>query len=114
MRWDQISGWELFAAQLVALAVVTPLLWGIGSLFRRSRPARWVSMALAVVLGAAIAVGLLNTDEAKISSYVFAVCLFALGTLMMSAMLLVAIPRTRGAAPGAVVAVGLLVVIFIL
>ena len=113
MRWDQISGWQLFAAQIIALVVVTPL-WGIGALFRRSRTARWLSMVLALVLGAALAVGLLNTDEARISSYVFGVSMFALGTLMMAAMLLIAIPQTRGAAPGAAVAVGLLVVIFVL
>ena len=67
MRWDQLSGWQLFAAQIVALLVATPLLWGIGALFRRSRTARWVSMGLALVLGAGLAVGRCGWDGKELT-----------------------------------------------
>jgi hypothetical protein len=43
MRLDQLSGWQLMLAQLVALLVVGPALWAIGVAFLRSRTARWAA-----------------------------------------------------------------------
>jgi hypothetical protein len=55
-----------------------------------------------------------RSDEALVSSFLFAACLFLLGTAMMSVLLLAAIPQTRSAAPGAALAGGVLVAAFIL
>jgi len=104
MRFDQVSGWELMAVQIVALAIVTPVLWLVGLAFRRARVARWTSMLAAMVAGAAMAAILLRADETAVASYLFATCLFVLGTVMMSVFLVAAIPQTRAAAPGGAVA----------
>jgi hypothetical protein len=114
MRFDQLSGWTLMAIQAIALVVVTPTLLLIGIAFRRSRVARWGSMLAAVVVGGVIAATTLHADERVVASYLFASILFLLGTVMMSVFLLAAIPQTRGAAPGAIVAGGLLIVAFVL
>ena len=42
MRWDQVSGWELMAAQVVVLAVVAGVLWAIGTAFQRFTWGRWL------------------------------------------------------------------------
>jgi hypothetical protein len=114
MRFDQISGWALMTLQILALGVVTPALWLIGVAFGRSRLARWTSMLAAVVLGGAIAAMLLRSDEAVVAGYLFASCLFLFGTVMMAVFLLAAMPRTRAAAPGSMVAGLLLIVAFVL
>jgi hypothetical protein len=114
MRLDQVSGWELMAVQVVVLAVVATTLWAAGVAFRRSRPVRALILVLAPAVGAAIAAGILNADEAAVSAYLFALVLFMLGTLAMSVMLLAAIPQTRGAALGGLAAGGLVIVAFIL
>jgi hypothetical protein len=114
MRLDQISGWALMAIQCGALVVVTPALFVIGLGCRRSRAARWGSLVTAVVIGAGIAALLLRSDEAAVASYLFASCLFLLGTVVMSVFLLAAIPRTRGAAPWAMAAGGVMIVSFVL
>jgi hypothetical protein len=114
MRFDQVSGWELLAVQAVALIVVTPMLWLLGVAFQRSRLARWLSLPAAAAAGAAIASGVVHADEAVVSSYLFAATLFLLGTVAMALFLLAAIPQTRGAAIGATLAGGVMVVAFIL
>ena len=102
------------ALQVAALAVVTPALWAIGVAFQRARAARWGSLLAAAALGASIAAGILRSEEALVSSFLFAACLFLLGTVMMSVFLLAAIPATRMAALGATLAGGLLIVAFVL
>lgn len=114
MRLDQVSGWDLMAVQFLGLLVVTPILWLIGVAFQRSRLARWVSLPIAMLAGAAIASGVVHADEAAVSSYLFAATLFLLGTVAMAVFLLAAIPRTRGAAVGATLAGGVMLVAFIL
>ena len=114
MRLDQISGWELMAFQLLALLGVTPVLWLIGAAFQRSRLARWVSLPVAALAGTAIASGVVHADEAVVSPYLFAATLFLLGTVAMAVFLLAAIPQTRGAAVGATLAGGVMVVTFVL
>jgi len=114
MRLDQLSGWTLMALQVGALAVVTPALWAIGIAFQRSRGARWGSLLSAAALGAVIAAGILRSDETLVSSFLFAACLFLLGTVMMAVFLLAAIPATRLAALGAMLAGGILIVSFVL
>ena len=102
------------ALQVAALAVMTPALWVIGVAFQRSRTARWGSLLSAAALGAVIAAGILRSDEALVSSFLFAACLFLLGTVMMSVFLLAAIPATRIASIGAMLAGGVLIVVFVL
>ena len=114
MRLDQLSGWDLLAIQTIALIVVATTLWAVGVAFRRSRIARWGSLLIAALIGAAIALWILRSDEAVVSAYLFAACLFLLGTVAMSILLLAAIPQTRGAAVGSVAAGGLMIVAFIL
>ena len=98
-----MSGWELMAVQIVALAIVTPVLWLVGLAFRRARVARWTSMLAAMVAGPAMAaILLLRADEAAVASYLFATCLFVLGTVMTSVFLSSPpfrrrVPRHRGA-----------------
>ena len=114
IRLDQVSGWQLLAGQVLALMAVTPLLWLIGAACQRSRVARWVSLPVAAVAGAAIASGVVHADEAVVSGYLFAATLFLLGTVGMAVFLLAAIPQTRGAAIGATLAGGVLLVTFVL
>ena len=114
MRFDYLSGWQLFAVQIVALIVVTAMLWAVGLAFQRSRLARWLSLLAAAAAGAAIAVGLLRSDESVVSSYLFAACLFMLGTVVMSVFLLAAIPQTSHAALGSAVAGAVLLITFVL
>src|SRR6186713_3114370 len=112
MRFDQVSGWELLAVQVVALMIVTPILWLTGIAFQRSRLARWLALPAAAVAGAAIASGVVHAEEAVVSSYLFAATLFLLGTVAMAVFLLAAVPQTRGAAIGATLAGGVMVVTF--
>jgi hypothetical protein len=114
MRFDQVSGWELMGIQVLALIVVTPMLWLIGAGFRRTRLAQWLSLPAAAVAGAAIASGVVHADEAVVSSYLFAATLFLLGTVGMAVFLLAALPPTRPAAVGATLAGAVLVIAFIL
>lgn len=114
MRFDQVSGWELLGAQVVALVVVAPMLWLIGVACQRSRLARWLSLPAAAVAGAAIAAGVVHADEMVVSSYLFAATLFLLGTVGMALFLLAAIPQTRTAAIGATLAGGIMVATFVL
>ena len=114
MRWDQVSGWELMAAQVVVLAVVAGVLWAIGTAFQRFTWGRWLILVLAPVAGVMAATGLLNTDEAAVSAYLFALVVFMMGTVGMAVLLLAAIPQTRMAAIGGLVVGTLLVVSFLL
>ena len=114
MRLDQISGWALMAVQVLALLAVAPILWVIGVAFRQSRQARWATLPVAALAGAAIASGVVHADEAAVSSYLFAATLFLLGTVAMAVFLLAAIPQTRSAAVGAMLAGGVMLVSFIL
>ena len=114
MRFDQVSGWELLGAQVVALVVVAPMLWLIGVACQRSRLARWLSLPAAAVAGAAIAAGVVHADEMVVSSYLFAATLFLLGTVGMALFLLAAIPQTRTGAIGATLAGGIMVATFVL
>src|SRR5262245_19570115 len=108
MRLDSVSGWQLMAVQLAALAVLAPVLWLAGVGFQRSGLVRRLTLVLAPAAGTALAVFLLNTDETIVASYLFAVVLFSLGTLAMSIMLLAAIPQTRDAALGGLIVGSLL------
>ena len=114
MRLDRISGWELMMVQVVVLILVSSALWAVGVAFHRSRRARWLTLLVAPLVGGVGAIGLLNTDEAAVSAYVFAAVLFMLGTLAMSIVLLAAIPQTRVAAIGGLAAGTLLIAAFIL
>ena len=77
MRFDQLNGWQLLAIQAGTLALVTPLLWGLGAMFRRSRVARALTVLLAPAIGGLAAFGLLRAAEVDIASYLFATCRFA-------------------------------------
>jgi hypothetical protein len=114
MRLDQMSGWALLGVQMIALVVVTTTLWAVGVAFRRSRVARWTALLGAVGVGAALALVILRSDEAAVSSYLFAACVFLLGTVAMATALLAAIPQTRGAALGGLAAGGVLIGAFVL
>jgi hypothetical protein len=114
MRFDQLNGWQLLAIQAGTLALVTPLLWGLGAMFRRSRVARALTVLLAPAIGGLAAFALLRADEVDIASYLFATCLFLIGTVMMATILLAAIPQARHAAIGATLAGALMVIAFVL
>ena len=114
MRFDQLNGWQLLAIQAGTLALVTPLLWGLGAMFRRSRVARALTVLLAPAIGGLAAFGLLRAAEVDVASYLFATCLFLIGTVLMATVLLAAIPQARHAAIGATLAGALMVIAFVL
>jgi hypothetical protein len=114
VRVHQLSGWQLLEIQIAALLVVTTTLWLVGLAFRRSRAARVASLLAATALGAGIAVGIFRSPESVVASYLFAACLFLLGTVMMSVFLLAAIPQTREAALGGMIAGVLMIIVFVL
>jgi len=114
MRFDEVSGWQLLLAQIVALVVIATMMLAVGIAFRRSRFARWASTLAAAGVGAAIAAGVLRADESVVSSWLFAVTVFMMGTVMMAVLLLAAIPRTQAAALGGMVAGVVMIAGFVL
>jgi hypothetical protein len=114
MRLDEVSGWQLLLAQIAALIGIATMMLVVGVAFRRSRFARWASMLAAAGVGAGIAAGILRADESVVSAWLFAATVFMMGTVMMAVLLLAAIPQTRGAALGGMVAGVVMVAGFVL